>query len=175
MEGLNNKNQNEGNSPQTIHEAFTAYMAAGTQAERARILSAWLSVVTSFDELMEFMDWISADSPVLTRSPLAEQKLDHASYEEIYRKMSDKIVDIQLADVAKVASVEEIKELYERMDPVFSQDGEKEIPTLRKWLELAVTKPELEELLEMMEDDFGDLPIAAKLKTDIQKKLELFD
>ncbi len=180
----------ENNKPKNFHEAFLRYQQAKTQNERAVVFEEWLPLCTSLDEIIEYMDHLSADSPEFETNPengsmnIATKPdenalLDLNSYRTLYDKMDKKIVEIYLSEVEKAGSIAELKVLYKKLDDntIVYPEGDCEIPTLRKWFELETTKAGLKELLSIIREDFLDqnLRKLVELRKDIKAKLVSFN
>ena len=176
----------EGSTPKNFHEAFLLYQQAKTQKERASLFEEWLPLCKSLDEIIEFMDHLSADSPEFTTNPEDESVdiateadedavLDLNSYRALYEKMDKKIVEIYLNEIEKAGSIAELKALYKKLDDnsIVYPEGDCEIPTLRKWFELETTQAGLNELLSVIRNDFENqnLPKLVDLRRNIKAKL----
>lgn len=168
---------NGGGKFNTFHEAFTAYMGTSNREEKAAILTAWLELSTSLDDLLEFMDWISGENQQLSFMPEDDTtKIDFNTYERLYKRMDEKITEVYLHDVEQADSITKLEVLYAKIDHISDPDeGRREIPTFKRWLILATTKAELEKLLGIIENDYGDNIFVTKLKHDIAEKIKSID
>ncbi len=149
-------------------------MNAKNQKEKAAILTEWLELSTSLDDLLEFMDWISEENQQLSMVPQNDPtKIDFDTYEKLYKRMDEKITEVYLKDVEQADSIAKLEVLYAKIDHISDPDeGRREIPTFKRWLVLATTRSELEKLLGIIENDYGGNIFVTKLKHDIAEKIK---